>query len=161
MDEEAVEIALEWALHRGQTSVPRLRWRLKEIGGRGRRGAGTLRRLLEQLDPETRPAQSVLEVKFARALRKARLPRCVRQFAVQLEGGRKCYIDFAFPDVRLGIEVGGRAFHSGPVAEQRDSIRHNQLTALGWRCSISRGTTSSTGSTTRSERSGRSSHLAS
>ena len=133
VDEEAVEVALESALHRRQTSVARLRWRLAEVGGRGHRGAGTLRRLLDQRDPETRPAQSALEVKFARALRKSRIPNCVRQFPVRLEGGRKRYIDFAFPDARLGVEVGGREFHSGPAAEQRDSLRHNQLTALGWR----------------------------
>ncbi|MFP5352548.1 MAG: endonuclease domain-containing protein [Actinomycetota bacterium] len=42
-------------------------------------------------------------------------------------------MDFAFPTLLLGIEVGGRDAHSGPAAEQRDSRRHNELTQLGWR----------------------------
>ncbi|MGH2818525.1 MAG: type IV toxin-antitoxin system AbiEi family antitoxin domain-containing protein [Actinomycetota bacterium] len=41
-DEEAVEIALECALRRSLTSLPRLRRRLDELGGCGRRGCRTL-----------------------------------------------------------------------------------------------------------------------
>ncbi len=131
-DEEVVEMALECALHRGLTSVPRLRWRLQQVGGRGRPGAAVLRRLLDLREGQGRPAQSVLEVKFIRALRHAGLPRPQRQLCVKTQH-RRCYIDFAFPTLMLGIEVGGRRAHSGPAAEQRDSRRHNELTGLGWR----------------------------
>ena len=48
-------------------------------------------------------------------------------------GARRRFIDFAFPHARVGVEVGGREFHSGLAAEQRDSTRHNELTLLGWR----------------------------
>ena len=131
-DEEAVEIALECALHRGLTSVPRLRWRLQQVGGRGHPGTALLRRLLDLREGHGRPAQSVLEVKFIRALRQAGLPHPQRQFSVETQHcGR--FIDFAFPTLLLGIEVGGRRAHSGPAAEQRDSRRHNELTRLGWR----------------------------
>lgn len=133
VEEETVEIALEFALRRGMTSVRRLRWRLQEVGGRGHRGSGTLRRLLDLRDPATRPARSVLEVKFVRGLRNSGLPTPVRQFEVRVGEGRRRYIDFAFPHARLGVEVGGREFHSGPAAEQRDSARHNELLRLGWR----------------------------
>ena len=130
--EEQVEIALEFALRHRLTSVPRLRWRLDQVGGRGHPGSAVLRKLLDLRDPGTRPAASVLEVRFIRGLRGRRLPTPVRQHEVRV-GKRRRYIDFAFPHARVGVEVGGRRFHSGPAAEQRDSIRHNELTALGWR----------------------------
>lgn len=130
-DEETVEFALECALRRGMTSIPRLRWRLDQVGGRGRRGSAVLRRLLDLRDPDTRPAQSVLEVKFLRRLRGRRLPSPVRQLEVHT-GRQRRYLDFAWPHARLDVEVGGRRSHSGPAAEQRDSRRHNELTALGW-----------------------------
>ena len=133
VDEEAVEIALEYALRKGMTSFRRLKWRLDEVGGRGHRGSATLRRLLDLRDPAARPAQSVLEVKFVRGLRNSGSPTPVRQLEVRVAEGKRRYIDFAFPHARLGIEVGGREFHSGPAAEQRDSARHNELLRLGWR----------------------------
>lgn len=132
LPEDEVEVALECALRRGLTSVPRLLWRLDEVGGRGRRGAATLRKLLD-LRSGSVPAQSVLEVRFIQRLRRAKLPPFVRQYEVRVSPGRRRHIDFAYPHALLGVEVGGRRFHAGPAAEQRDARRHNELTALGWR----------------------------
>ena len=131
-DIDEVETALECALHRGMTSVPRLRRRLEQVGGRGRPGAAILRQLLDLRDPNTRPAQSVLEVRFLQRLRRAKAPSPVRQLQVRTPGGRR-FLDFSWPGAKLAVEVGGREAHSGPAAEQRDSKRHNELTALGWR----------------------------
>lgn len=131
-EEEVVEIALECALQRGMTSIPRLRWRLEQVGGKGRPGSATLRGLLDLRDPKERPARSVLEVKFLRRIRHTGLPSPVRQLEVMTGNGRR-FLDFAWPHASLGVEVGGREFHSGPAAEQRDSKRHNELTILGWR----------------------------
>lgn len=131
-DEEVVEIAVECALRRGMTSIPRLRWRLQEVGGKGRAGSAVLRRLIDLRDPKARPAASVLEVKFLRRIRRSRLPTPTRQLQVDTGTGRR-FLDFAWPHARLAVEVGGRGSHSGPAAEQRDSKRHNELTILGWR----------------------------
>lgn len=131
-DEEVVEIALECALRRGMTSIPRLRWRLEEVGGKGRPGSAVLRRLIDLRDPKARPPQSVLEVRFLRRIRRSGLPPPVRQLEVATGSGRR-FLDFAWPHARLAVEVGGRGSHSGPAAEQRDSKRHNELTSLGWR----------------------------
>jgi very-short-patch-repair endonuclease len=131
-DEEAVEIALECALRRSLTSLPRLRRRLDELGGCGRRGCRTLRRILD-LRGDGAPAGSTLEVKYVRLARRGRLPRVERQVRVFDRDGLVARIDFAYPDVLLGIEVSGKGSHVGPAAEERDSRRHNRLTALGWR----------------------------
>lgn len=132
VDQDVVEIALECALRRHLTSLARLRWRLDQVGGRGYAGSATLRRLLDLRDPRLRPAESVLEVRLVQRIRRRGLPDPVRQLEVRVPSGRR-YLDFAFPHAQLAIEVGGRAAHTGPAAEQRDAIRHNELTALGWR----------------------------
>jgi len=53
-----LEIALDSALRTGKTSVTRLKRRMDDLGQRGRRGIGSLRRLMEERDPCAAPAES-------------------------------------------------------------------------------------------------------
>jgi very-short-patch-repair endonuclease len=133
VDEEAVEIALESALSLRLTSIPRLQFRLATLGKKGRRGTAVIRKIVARHNHESAAAQSWLEGKFLRVAREGRLPAPARQFLVRTSAGRVRYIDFAYPHRKLGIEVGGLGAHTGPVAEQRDSTRHNELIACGWR----------------------------
>jgi very-short-patch-repair endonuclease len=131
--QEVVESALDDALRRGLTSLPRLRWWLEQLGGRGRRGAGVLRTLLMERDPKTAPPESVLEARLVRLLRRARLPEPTRQFEVREQGELLARVDLAYPDVHLAIEADGYRYHSGRAAWQRDLERRNRLTSRGWR----------------------------
>jgi very-short-patch-repair endonuclease len=133
VDEEAVEIALESAMSLRLTSISRLQQRLATLGKKGRRGTAVIRKILDRHDHQSAAAQSWLEGKFLRMAREGRLPTPVRQHLVRTSTGCVRYIDFAYPHCKLGIEVGGRGAHTGPVAEQRDSTRHNELTGCGWR----------------------------
>lgn len=47
-------------------------------------------------------------------------------------GSRRYFVDLAFPDARLAIEVDGRAHHSDPRSFRRDRQRQNDLVADGW-----------------------------
>jgi len=60
-DAGVVEAAMESALRRGMTSIERLERRLREIGGRGRRGVGVLRKVLERREPGVPSTDSGLE----------------------------------------------------------------------------------------------------
>jgi very-short-patch-repair endonuclease len=105
---ESIEEALEDALRRGLVSLPRLRWTLERLGRKGRPGTAALRKLLEQ-----RPGG--------------------RQFRVR-DGGRVvARVDFAYPSLRLAIDVDGYQFHSARSEWQRDRRLQNALTLLGWR----------------------------
>jgi very-short-patch-repair endonuclease len=42
-------------------------------------------------------------------------------------------VDFAWPDLRLVVEVDGFAFHADRAAYRRDRERLNELERLGWR----------------------------
>ena len=80
---------------------------------------------------EERP-DSVLEPRMARLLRDAGLPAAVFQHEVCNGGRFVARVDFAYPDVRLALEVDGWGSHSSPRALQSDLARQNALVALGW-----------------------------
>ncbi len=129
--EEVVEIALDDALRRGLTSVARLRWRLEELGGKGRRGCKTLRALLEVRGSQLAVPESVLETKFRRLLRRAGLPEPILQHrdSDRRPAGR---IDFAYPRQKVAIEVDGRKWHSSRPVVNRDLRKSNALNVRGW-----------------------------
>jgi very-short-patch-repair endonuclease len=128
---EQLEEMLDDALRRGLTSLPRLRWRLDETGGR-RRGTGTLRRLIESRAGAPVP-RSVFETRLLRLMRRANLPQPIRQHAVRDGGGVVAVVDFAYPEARLAIEADGYGWHSTGSRWHHDRLRSNALMLLGWR----------------------------
>jgi len=42
-------------------------------------------------------------------------------------------LDFALPEARIGIEIDGHAYHSGPDAFHNDRVRQRRLEMEGWR----------------------------
>ena len=128
---ERLELALEDALRRGLTSIPRLQWQLQRDGGPGRDGAGQLRNLLSERGEQT-PTDSALETRFARWIRSSRLPQPLRQHQVH-EAGRPIYrLDFAYPHKMLAIEIDSFRFHSGRRQWYRDRKRAEHLERMGW-----------------------------
>jgi very-short-patch-repair endonuclease len=68
-----------------------------------------------------------------RILKRCSLPRAQREFHVVLPDGTEAYIDFAYPPIKLGIEVDGYGAHVGSKRQwQRDIRRENSLKRLGW-----------------------------
>jgi hypothetical protein len=128
---EQLEEALDDALRRNLTTVPRLRWRVSELAIRGRRGIGKIRRLLDASEPGARP-HSVLETRFARLLRRAPLPVPVRQYEIRERGRLLAIPDFAYPEHKVAIEVDGYRWHSGRARWEHDLARRNRLTSRGW-----------------------------
>ena len=129
---EAVEEALDDALRRRLTSLSRLRWRLSDLGASDRPGISVARSLLEAR-ASGGPPQSVLETRFLRLVTRAGLPAPARQRHIR-DGGRLiAIVDFAYPNVRLAIEVEGYRWHSGRASWEHDLARRNELTARGWR----------------------------
>ncbi|MGH9194699.1 MAG: DUF559 domain-containing protein [Acidimicrobiia bacterium] len=128
--EEVVEIALQYAVRKGHTSIGRLNQRLESLSGRGRRGIRVMQRLIE-VQP-SRPVQSVLEVKLLRAIRDSGLSIPATQFEVR-DADFHVFLDFAYPEQMVAIEAEGREFHVEPFDFEKDLARRNILTSLGWR----------------------------
>ncbi|MGH2806993.1 MAG: hypothetical protein ACRDKT_06935 [Actinomycetota bacterium] len=98
-----VEDALDEAVRRGLTSADWLRKQLARVGTHGRKGASVLRDLLT--DDDDRP--SWLERRFIRLVSKTEMQPFRREHPVL----DRYFIDFAWPEARLGVEVRGEKYH--------------------------------------------------
>ena len=132
-DDDALERALESALRRRLTSLPRLRWRLGQLSRPGRPGPASLRRVLANRPHGATPTESELETRFVQVLRAAGVPEPVRQHRVRLPEGGMARLDFAYPDKLLFIETNGWTAHRSRQAFVRDNRRENQVVLLGWK----------------------------
>jgi hypothetical protein len=97
------------------------------------RGVRNLRRCLgaERLDASL--ARSNLERRFLRLCVNAGLPRPTLQHPIEYVPGTWHKVDFAWPAVRLAIEVDGGAIHTTRTAARRDRRLDRQIRATGWR----------------------------
>lgn len=127
VDRWAVSDALERAVIARVCSVVAVERVLDEVARRGRRGAGVIRRILDDRALGRARPDGLLEARFARVLREHALPRPEFQYRI----GRH-RVDFAYPDLRIAIEVDGFEVHGTPAALQADLERQNRLVAAGW-----------------------------
>jgi very-short-patch-repair endonuclease len=132
-DEPAVERALESALRKGLTSLPRLRWRAEALARPGRSGPRALLRVLDARPAHAAPTGSELETRFHQCLRDQEVPEPERQHVVRLRTGGTARLDFAWPGPRLFAELDGAGSHDGWEARRRDMRRQTAVVALGWR----------------------------
>jgi very-short-patch-repair endonuclease len=132
VDDETLDIALDDALRRRLTSIPRLNWRLNQVGARGTSGAARLRTFIRQRDPRALP-ESALERKFLRLLAAHGFPRPTEIQRVVESDGFVARVDFAYPERRIVVEVDSYRHHSGRAQFENDRARRNRLEAMGWR----------------------------
>lgn len=127
-----VERALDHAVGRRLVTLGGVRRELESVARRGRRGAGVMRALLEERCGDVGVPDSVLEARMLRICRDHSLPMPICQFEVRL--GRRLLgrVDFAFPELRLAMEVDGYERHASLEAFQHDRARQNDLVAAGW-----------------------------
>ena len=117
------------AAKRKLVNVTRLRRTLEELGPR--HGSASVRRIIAERDGIDVP-RTVMESRFLEVVMKYKLPVPDLQHSVRLPGGGRAFIDFAYPDARLAIEVDGFDSHSEFADWQRDRTRQNGLIVLGW-----------------------------
>ncbi len=130
---DEVEDALDRALTRRLISIAGVEWILNEVGRRGRRGAGVAARILDERALGSAPADGQLEPRMARLLRNAELPPAVYHHVVRDARGRfLAEVDFAYPELRLAIEVDGWSVHGTPRAMSKDFVRQNGLVPHRW-----------------------------
>ena len=127
-----VEFALEDALRRRLTSVPRLATYAAEQCVRGRRGCKALRTVLRDRPLDLAPTESHLETRCWRFFKRHGLPLPTRQLEVP-DAGVDARFDFAYEAQLLAIEADGYRFHSGRKVWRHDRQRMSALAASGWR----------------------------
>jgi very-short-patch-repair endonuclease len=138
-----VEGAMHQVLRRGLASVEKLERMVGEAGGKGRRGVGVLRGILEAgvppgaeikaCGPGYVPPESELEALVFNMLRGSGLPMPVPQFRVRDEHGEVILrADFAFVDDWLLMPIDGYSVHSDREAWYEDRRKRNAVVVLGW-----------------------------
>ena len=121
--------AFHHCLHTQITSLRELDEMSRRRAGPGHPGAARLREAVGAYAGKA--AASPLEARLASRLRRSRLPAPVRQHKVCIEG-RLRYLDFAWPDRLLALEVDGYRWHSSRSSWQRDRERLAGLRRTGW-----------------------------
>lgn len=127
----AAESACVDALHRGLVSYKKLVDVYARVGGKGRPGSAAMRLFLQGSPEGVAAIESELEVRFWRLIRECGLPLPTPQFWVVTDGGN-FRLDFAWPELKAGVELNGKAEHAGPLAKKRDRRRANFLKGAGW-----------------------------
>jgi very-short-patch-repair endonuclease len=123
----AVERSLESALRRRLAGVEQL----TELCGSVRSPGSRVLRDVLRLRPEgAPPTGSDPETRFVQIVRGMGFPPPRRQFVVIFRG-RKFRIDFAWPALRLAVEIDGASVHTAGTLGA-DLYRQNQILLDGW-----------------------------
>lgn len=126
-DERTLAAAVDAWLLRDGTDAGRLTSVLRSPRFLNARGTRTLREIVADRTSAGVP-ESELERMFIGVIRAFRLPTPVRQHPM----GRGKRADFAYPDVRVAIELDGRASHAGWERQRSDRERQNEFGSRGW-----------------------------
>jgi len=95
-------------------------------------GAGPLAEVVEQRRRGVKPSETGLEDELLEIFSRYRLPDPVRQFVLPLPGGGTARFDAAYPELLLGFEADGDAFHKGLLDRMRDEARDGECRLIGW-----------------------------
>lgn len=131
---EQVEDALDTGLAPPSLfSIAAIEWMRNEVAGPGRHGCGVLGRILDERALGDEVNDALLEPRMARLLRRAGLPPAMFHYVITTPAGVfLAEVDFAYPEVKLAIEVDGFGVHGTPRAMAKDFVRQNGLVPNGW-----------------------------
>ena len=121
---------LDDLVSRKVVTIAGVRATLDRVAARGRSGVSALRAELDERGTDE-PTRSRLEAMLLALAKRCGLPAPVFQYPILL-GGRRRRIDFAFPELRIAIEVDGYEFHSRLEVFEDDRVRGNELELAGW-----------------------------
>jgi very-short-patch-repair endonuclease len=132
MPATTVEEALDAAERDQRLRRATLERRYAALRAPGRNGIGAMTQILERRETLDRVPWSVLERRMLRLLERAGLPLPVSRFRLRLPDGRIVELDFAFVDMKLGLEVDSHGAHSTRRQRAHDVARANAIADAGW-----------------------------
>ena len=124
-----VGLAIDDALRRRFTTLDRLWEAWATFGGKGRKGTRAFKVLLFGRDDREGLLRSRLESKMMRILRRIGTPAPNHKVS---DGSRIAFLDFAYPDLKVGIETHGAVWHHGEERWKKDLARDRWLKSMGW-----------------------------
>ena len=130
-DAQTAELALDQALRRGVAPAA-IRRRVEELRSQRLPGLALLREFLDDRDPTRAITDTELETLVNAWRRRYGFPPPVFQYWVTLPDYGPARLDFAYPEVKVGMEADSYAWHSGRDAFERDRARISEFASLGW-----------------------------
>lgn len=124
--------ALDDVLVRRLASLRAIERLLARVAGQRVPGAAVLGELVAERRAGKRPSETGLEDELLEVFRAYGLAEPARQFVLPLPGGGSARFDAAYPELHLGFEADGDAFHKGLLDRMRDEARDEQCRLLGW-----------------------------
>ncbi len=127
------ERAVDNCLAARTATIGALRAVFIDLARPGRKGIGVMRRILDERSTGYVPPASELEACFLAILARYDLPQPERQLDVGDAEGWIGRVDFAYPEVKLLIELDSYRFHSSKLDQEADAARDRRLRVAGWR----------------------------
>jgi hypothetical protein len=125
---------IEDALCHKLTTADRIHTCYHRLRGKGRKGVATMGRLLVRRGATLVRTGSPLEADFLRLFHRLKVPIPVAQYGVPPFGEAWYWLDFAYPDLKVAIEIDSEEWHFGDhEVFEADRARWNQLLCWGWR----------------------------
>ena len=129
---DAATSVLEQLLNEQRITFGTVSDTLQRLYHPNRPGSKTMLHVIRSRPAWRAALQSDLEVRVLEEISKQGLPMPVTQFPMRLPGGRDIAIDFAWPNVKLAVEVDHPAWHDGAVDSHADKGRDRKLATIGW-----------------------------
>jgi hypothetical protein len=130
---EATASVLEQLLNEQRLTFGTVTDTLQRLYHPNRPGSTTMLAVVRSRPAWRAALQSDLEVKVLEEMSRQSLPEPVAQFPMRLPGrDHDIKIDFAWPGVKLAVEVDHPAWHAGAVDSHADKGRDRKLTTIGW-----------------------------
>lgn len=118
---------------RGTATIDDFADEVMELSRHGKPGMKTMHSVLKIRDGARFMGDSRLEMWAQRLMREWGFPEPEVQYPLPWRSARKGRVDFAYPSIRLIIEIDGRAWHTTLEAFEGDRLRDNHAQLAGWR----------------------------
>lgn len=132
LDDVALEYLVDDAIINRFTTPQRMKACFKRLAHKGRKGTACLRAVLERRADTLVVLDSQLESDFLKLFEAQALPLPVTRTPSPRVGRPDYYIDFAYPQWKLAIEIQSIRHHSGRAKQYADDEKANVLTSRGW-----------------------------
>lgn len=126
-----VGCAMDSALRRGLTSIERLARQASDHTKRGRAGSALYKQVLRGRDLRDASVRSEFETRMLRTLKPIKGHHMAPNHPL-LVGASQYYLDFAYPQRKVGVECQSIRWHLGDEALKSDWARLRRLTLAGW-----------------------------
>jgi hypothetical protein len=130
---EATTSVVEQLLNEQRLTFGTVTDTLQRLYHPNRPGSRTMLAVIQSRPVWRTALQSDLEVKVLEEMSRQRLPQPVPQYPIRLPGREHdIAIDFAWPHVKLAVEVDHPAWHDGAADSHSDKGRDRKLITIGW-----------------------------